>query len=150
MIGTREPDRAAAVLFEQIRSARGAKRPELALDLPFAGRRAAPGEAVVARRRPSCDDVMAHEVASHATRVEHPRAMVEVPELFGLRGLLHESDWPTLLGSTAFQPRHALEHYLVIRRRKTLTKVSREWDDPGPRRRGQKNAYRERRRQAVW
>src|SRR6516162_7342037 len=29
------------------------------------------------------------------------RSMVEVPELF-VSGLLHESDWPTLLGSTAF------------------------------------------------
>ena len=28
-------------------------------------------------------------------------SMVEVPELF-VSGLLHESDWPTLLGSTAF------------------------------------------------
>jgi hypothetical protein len=29
------------------------------------------------------------------------RSIVEVPELF-VSGLLHESDWPTLLGSTAF------------------------------------------------
>ena len=29
------------------------------------------------------------------------RSMVEVPELL-VSGLLHESDWPTLLGSTAF------------------------------------------------
>jgi ATP-dependent helicase YprA (DUF1998 family) len=44
-----------------------------ALDLPFSGRRAAPSEAVVARRWPSCDNLMAHQVASHATRVEHPK-----------------------------------------------------------------------------
>ena len=29
------------------------------------------------------------------------RSIVEVPELF-VSGLLHESDWPTLFGSTAF------------------------------------------------
>src|SRR5580704_9731805 len=29
------------------------------------------------------------------------RSMIEVPELL-VSGLLHESDWPTLLGSTAF------------------------------------------------
>ena len=29
------------------------------------------------------------------------RSIVEVPELF-VSGLLQESDWPTLLGSTAF------------------------------------------------
>jgi hypothetical protein len=29
------------------------------------------------------------------------RSIVEVPELF-VSGLLHESDWPILLGSTAF------------------------------------------------
>src|SRR5580704_82506 len=29
------------------------------------------------------------------------RSVVELPELF-VSGLLHESDWPTLLGSTAF------------------------------------------------
>ena len=76
------------------------------------------------------------------------RSIVEVPELF-VSGLLHESDWPTFARLDRIQPRHAFENHLVIRRRKTLTKVSREWDDLGPRRRGQKNACRERRRQAV-
>jgi hypothetical protein len=75
--------------------------------------------------------------------------MVAVPELF-VCGLFHESDWPTLLGSIRIQPRHTLEYHLVIRRRETLAKVSGEWDHLGLRRRGQKNAYRERRRQAVW
>jgi hypothetical protein len=38
-----------------------------ALDLPFPGRRAAPGEAVALTRRPSGDDyVMPHQVANHA------------------------------------------------------------------------------------
>jgi hypothetical protein len=39
------------------------------------------------------------------------------------------------------QPRHTLQYHLVIRRRETLAKVSGEWDDLGPRRRGQKNTY---------
>ena len=77
------------------------------------------------------------------------RSMVEVPELF-VSGLLHEFGLADLARLDRIQPRHALENHLVIRRRETLAKVSRERDDLGLRRHGQKNAYRERRRQAVW
>jgi hypothetical protein len=73
------------------------------------------------------------------------RSIVEVPELF-VSGLLHESDWPILLGSTAFS-RATLSNIIW------LSEGASPWPKfpaNGMSRRGQKNAYRERRRQAVW
>jgi len=65
-----------------------------ALSLPFPGRCAAPGEAVVVTRWPSGDDdVMPHQWNTRTT--------VEVPELF-VCGLLHASKRPAWLGSAAF------------------------------------------------
>jgi len=90
---------------------------------------------------------MANQVASHATRAEHPkyrggaRALrLRITPRVGLADLARLD---------RIQPRCALEYHFIIRRRDTLTKVSREWDDLGLRRRRQKNAYRECSRQAV-
>jgi hypothetical protein len=73
------------------------------------------------------------------------RSIVEVPELF-VSGLLHESDCPTLLGSVAFS-RATLSKSIWLS--EARVKLSREWDDLGLRRHGQKMANGERRRQAV-
>src|SRR2546421_3530691 len=42
-----------------------------AFDFPFSAPRAAPSETIVARRGPYCNDVMAHQMASHAIRVKY-------------------------------------------------------------------------------
>jgi hypothetical protein len=76
------------------------------------------------------------------------RSMVQVPELL-VSGLLHESDWPTLLGSTAFSRATLWKIIWLSEGARPLTKVSREWDDLGLRRRGQNKAYHERHQQAV-
>src|SRR5205085_11185145 len=46
-------------------------RTQSPLGFPFLGRGATPGAAAIATRRPCRDDVMAHQVASHAVRVKY-------------------------------------------------------------------------------
>jgi hypothetical protein len=71
------------------------------------------------------------------------RSIVEVPELF-VCGLLHESDCPPPARLGRIQPRHAIEHHLVVLGRKPRAEVSLKWYDLGGRRDGQECQDRQR------
>jgi hypothetical protein len=87
----------------------------LGFDLPLAVWCAAPSEPVIATRGLSGDDdVIAHQIAGHAMRAEHPE-YGGGPELF-VCGLLHASDRPALAGSGAFS-RAMLSNSTVVLRR---------------------------------
>jgi len=76
---------------------------------------------------------MANQVASHATRMEYPKFRGG-PRALRLR-IIPTASLADLARLDRIQPRNALEHHSVIRRRETLTKISREWHDLRLRRR---------------
>jgi len=87
----------------------------LSLDLPLSGRRATPGELVVTSPCLSGnDDVMAHQMAGHATRMEHPE-YGRAARGSRLRIAPHLRE-PNPAGLGGIEPRHALEQKLVVLR----------------------------------
>src|SRR5256885_8995325 len=98
-----------------------------ALDFPFSACRVAPSKTIVARRGPYCDDVMAHQVASHAIRLEYLQYRRRAVALrLRIAPCIGVPD-PARLGR--IQALYALEQQLAVFRRQARTEVSLEWDD---------------------
>src|ERR1700748_3003279 len=96
-----------------------------ALGLPLPARRAAPGEAIIARRRLAWDDdFMPHQVARHAARMEYPKNS-RATGAFRLR-IAPRIGLTDLARLGGIQPRHALEDHLVVRRREAAAEISAE------------------------
>jgi hypothetical protein len=99
--------------------------PGSAFDLPFSGRRAAPGEAVVATRRLSGGDTIAHQVAFHSTRVKCLQ--------YRGRAMAHRLRITLCIGASELarlsriKPLHALEHQSVVLRRAVRRSKTRVW-----------------------
>src|SRR6516162_8113264 len=87
------------------------------LDLPFAARRAAPGEAVVAACSAG-DDVMLYEVASHPARAKYSEHSVGARAVRLRIAPRIRVSGPSGLG--CIQPRYAVEQQSVVLGRETL------------------------------